>query len=178
MRQIVIDTETTGLSPAAGDRIVEIGGVELIDGLATGQQFHCYLNPDRDMPATAQAVHGLTDGFLADKSRFADIAEQLIGFVSGAELVIHNAPFDLSFLNSEMARCGKLPIEVYCSGVVDTLRLARQLRPCARNNLDALCAAYGVSSSHRNHHGALLDAMLLAEVYVQGLMPSAVVTHE
>jgi len=176
MRQIVIDTETTGLNPAGGDRIVEIGGVELIDGQATGQQFHCYLNPDREMPVAAQAVHGLTDEFLANKNRFSDIAEQLIGFVSGAELVIHNAPFDLSFLNSELALCGKLPIEVYCSGVVDTLRLARQLRPCARNNLDALCVAYGVSSSHRNYHGALLDAMLLAEVYMQGLVPSITVT--
>lgn len=167
MRQIVLDTETTGLEPNEGHRIIEIGCVELVSRRLTQANFHHYLNPDRAIDAGAEAVHGITDEFLADKPRFAAIAEDLLGYLRGAELIIHNAAFDVGFLNHELRgwRADAPRIEDLCT-VTDTLALARSLHPGQRNSLDALCKRYGVDSSQRDLHGALLDAGILAEVYL------------
>ncbi len=166
-RQIILDTETTGLEPAAGHRIIEIGCVELIDRRPTGNNFHRYLQPDREIDAGARDVHGLTNEFLADKPRFRDIAQALLDYLAGAELVIHNADFDIGFLNHEleMLRTGLSPVTDHCT-VLDTLTLARRLHPGQRNSLDALCKRYGIDNSRRDHHGALLDAEILADVYL------------
>jgi DNA polymerase-3 subunit epsilon len=168
MRQVVLDTETTGLEPEQGHRIIEIGAVELIDRRATGRHFHRYLNPERDIDAGALDVHGITLEFLADKPKFADIAEEFLAFVSGAELVIHNAPFDVSFIEYELSLLGEPDIRSIASicTVIDSLALARHKHPGQKNGLDALCRRYGVDNSHRELHGALLDAEILADVYL------------
>jgi DNA polymerase-3 subunit epsilon len=165
MREIVFDTETTGLSPAAGDRMVEIGCVEIYNRIETGRHFHAYFNPDREMPFEAEAVHGLTTVFLSDKPRFGERASELLEFIADAPLVAHNASFDFSFLNAELERCGC--ISVCTSRMVDTLALARTRHPGAKHSLDALCVRFGIDRSHRVKHGALLDAQLLAQVYVE-----------
>jgi DNA polymerase-3 subunit epsilon len=167
MRQIVLDTETTGLEPAQGHRIIEIGCVELVNRRTTENRFHQYLQPDRDIDPGAVEVHGITTEFLADKPRFADVAADFMDFIKGAELIIHNAPFDVGFLNSELARLegGWGKIADHCS-VIDTLALARQLHSGQKNNLDALCKRYGIDNSQRQLHGALLDAEILADVYL------------
>jgi DNA polymerase-3 subunit epsilon len=166
MRQIVLDTETTGLNPRTGDRVIEVGCVELVNRMLTGNNFHVYINPERDSEEGALAVHGLTTEFLSDKPRFHEIAEDLRAYIQGAEVIIHNAPFDLGFLNHEFARLGLPTFTEHCSGVIDTLVNAKEMRPGKRNSLDALCDHYGVSNSHRKLHGALLDAELLADVYL------------
>lgn len=166
MRQIFLDTETTGLEHKLGHRIVEIGCVEMRNRRLTNHHFHRYLNPDRDIDAGALAVHGISLEFLQDKPRFADIAVEFIDFVRGAELIIHNAAFDLGFLNAELALLDMAPIETVCSDVNDTLRMAKDLHPGKKNNLNALCERYGVDNSNRTLHGALLDAEILAEVYL------------
>jgi DNA polymerase-3 subunit epsilon len=166
MRQIVLDTETTGLEPKDGHRIVEIGAIELVGRRITERRLHRYLNPERDSDERALAVHGLTSEFLSDKPLFAEVAEELLEFVRDAEVIIHNAPFDLSFLDEEFARLGRTPFSEACVKVTDSLRLARELHPGKRNSLDALCERYGVSNRHRTLHGALLDAGLLGEVYL------------
>lgn len=167
MRQIVLDTETTGLEPELGHRIIEIGCVELVNRRPTGRTFHRYLNPERDIDEGALAVHGISRADLEREPRFADIAEELIAFIEGAELVIHNAAFDIAFLDAEFAR---LPGERRTVGamcrVLDTLALAREMHPGQRNSLDALCKRYGIDNSHRELHGALLDARILADVYL------------
>ncbi|MCK9282771.1 MAG: DNA polymerase III subunit epsilon [Rhodocyclaceae bacterium] len=165
-RRVVLDTETTGLEWRLGDRVIEIGCVELVGRKLTGRRFHRYLNPQREIDPGAQAVHGLTAEFLADKPKFADVADALLDFVQGAELVIHNAAFDIGFLNNEFGLLKRAPLEEVCSGVVDTWRMAREMRPGKKNNLDALCNEYQVDNSGRELHGALLDAELLAEVYL------------
>ena len=166
MRQIVLDTETTGLEPHLDHRIIEIGCIELVDRRPTGRIYHQYLNPDREIDAGAVEVHGLTNEFLADKPYFADVVDELMGFIGGAELVIHNAPFDVAFLNAELARLGgRGEIADQC-GVLDTLEMARSRHPGQRNSLDALCKRYHVDNSQRNLHGALLDAEILADVYL------------
>ncbi len=165
MREIVFDTETTGLDPAGGDRIVEIGCIEMLNRSETGRHFHAYFNPERPMPPGAEAVHGLSDVFLADKPRFVDRVKELLDFLEDAPLVAHNASFDFGFLNHELGRCG---IEAVCtSRMVDTLALARSRHPGAKHSLDALCVRFGVDRSHRTRHGALLDAQLLAQVYIE-----------
>ena len=166
MRQVVLDTETTGLEVRDGHRIIEIGGVELIGRRQTERRLHRYVNPQREIDSGALAVHGLTGEFLTDKPRFADVVDELLDYVRDAEVIIHNAPFDLSFLDAELALAGRAPFAEYCASVTDTLRLARDLHPGKRNSLDALCERYGVSNRHRTMHGALLDAGLLAEVYL------------
>ncbi|MDM7322790.1 MAG: DNA polymerase III subunit epsilon [Gammaproteobacteria bacterium] len=168
MRQIILDTETTGLEPREGHRIIEIGAVELLNRNITGQDFHQYLNPEREIDADAVRVHGLTSEFLADKPTFADIAESFLEYVRGAELIIHNAAFDVGFINHELAKLGSRygRLEDYVSGVLDTLLLARRRHPGQRNSLDALCKRYGVDNSNRELHGALLDSRILAEVYL------------
>ena len=165
MREIVLDTETTGLDPFTGHRVVEIGCIELVNCISTSATFHVYLNPERDMPAEAEAIHGLSSAFLSDKPKFADIAESLLEFLGDAKLVIHNAGFDLSFLNAEFDRLKRPPIGR--DRVVDTLALARRRHPGGPNKLDDLCARYGIDNSRRTKHGALLDAELLAEVYAE-----------
>ena len=165
MREIVLDTETTGLDPLTGDRVVEIGCIELYNRIPTGQTFHRYINPERDMPAAAFDVHGLSAEFLKDKPPFAEIADDFLAFVGDAMLVIHNAAFDAAFLNSELERVGK-PLIVR-DRLVDTLLLARRRHPGAANRLDDLCARYGIDNTRRTKHGALLDAELLAEVYIE-----------
>lgn len=167
MRQIILDTETTGLEPAAGHRIIEIGCIELLDRKLTSNRFHVYLNPDREVDAGAVEVHGLSTKFLADKPRFNDVARDFLGFIEGAELVIHNAPFDVGFLNHELklADSGFKTVADYCE-VLDTLVMARKKHPGQRNSLDALCKRYGIDNKHRSLHGALLDAEILAEVYL------------
>ena len=167
MRQIVLDTETTGLEPEQGHRVIEIGCVEMLNRRLTGRHFHQYVRADRKSDPAAFAVHGISDEVLADKPPFDEIAEEFLGFIAGAELIIHNAPFDVGFLNHGLARLtGQQPqIESHCS-VLDTLALARDLHPGQRNNLDALCKRYGVDNSARDLHGALLDAEILAEVYL------------
>jgi DNA polymerase-3 subunit epsilon len=165
MRQIVLDTETTGLDPALGHRVIEIGALEIVNRQPNGATYHVYLNPEREIDAGAVQVHGLTNEFLADKPRFADIAPEFLEFVRDAELVIHNAPFDVGFLNAELAKLGEGPVKRYCT-VLDTLKLAKELHPGQKNNLDALCRRYEVDNSGRAFHGALLDAQLLAEVYL------------
>ncbi len=166
MRQIVLDTETTGLDPRHGHRIIEVAGIELVNRRLTGRHLHKYVNPERDIDAGAQAVHGITLEFLADKPKFADIADEFLEFVNGAELIIHNAPFDIGFLNAELDRLGRVPVGTVCSGVTDTLKMAKELHPGKRNSLDALCERYAVDNSGRTLHGALLDTELLAEVYL------------
>ncbi len=166
MRQIFLDTETTGLEHKLGHRIIEVGCVEMRNRRLTHHHFHRYLNPERDIDAGALAVHGISLEFLQDKPRFADIAAEFLDFVRGAELIIHNAPFDIGFLNAELALLDMAPIETVCHGVTDTLRMAKELYPGKKNNLNALCERYGVDNSHRTLHGALLDAEILAEVYV------------
>jgi DNA polymerase III subunit epsilon len=169
LRQIVLDTETTGLYARNGDRVVEIGCVELVDRKPTGRRLHKYLNPEREVPIEAQRIHGLTDEFLADKPKFRDVAAELADFIRDAELVIHNASFDMEFLNVEFGLIGNSEMEsarTICAGVIDTLKMARDMRPGKRNSLDALCNEYGVDNSNRQFHGALLDAELLAEVYL------------
>jgi len=167
MRQVVLDTETTGLDPAEGHRIIEIGCVELLSRRLTGNRFHVYLNPERDIDPGAVEVHGLSAEFLADKPRFIDIAEDLLAYIKGAELIIHNAPFDIGFLNHELRLLPNhfASVTDYCT-VLDTLMLARKKHPGQRNNLDALCKRYNVDNRHRELHGALLDAEILAEVYL------------
>ncbi|MBV9568709.1 MAG: DNA polymerase III subunit epsilon [Hyphomicrobiales bacterium] len=165
MREIILDTETTGLEHASGDRIVEIAGVELFNRFPTNRSFHVYINPERPMPSEAEKVHGLTDVFLADKPRFAEHVEAFLTFLGDATLVIHNASFDIAFLNAELTRAGHQPLRF--DRVVDTLALARRKHPGAPNSLDALCARYGIDNSNRVKHGALLDAELLAEVYIE-----------
>ncbi len=167
MRQIVLDTETTGLDPQQGHRIIEIGCVEIVSRRQTGNNYRTYLNPDREIEAGAEAVHGISNAMLADKPRFADIAEEFIAYIRGAELIIHNADFDVGFLNAEFARLGDktTTIEALCT-VTDTLAMARQQHPGQKNNLDALCKRYQVDNSRREYHGAQLDAQLLAEVYL------------
>jgi DNA polymerase-3 subunit epsilon len=165
MREIVLDTETTGLNPAEGHRIVEIGAVEIGNLIPTGRSFHVYLNPERDMPEEAFRVHGLSNEFLSTQKKFADIAEEFRGFIEGARLIIHNAEFDVRFLNAELARLSAPPLDA--SLVLDTLALARQRHPGMANSLDALCQRYGVDTSRREKHGALLDSLLLAEVYAE-----------
>ena len=166
MRQIVLDTETTGLNPRTGDRVIEIGCVELHNRMLTGNNFHRYLNPDRDSEEGALAVHGLTTEFLRDKPRFAEIAQEFRDYIQGAEVIIHNAPFDLGFLNAEFKLLGLPTFTEHCSNVIDTLVNAKEMHPGKRNSLDALCDRYGVSNAHRKLHGALLDAELLADVYL------------
>ena len=166
MRQIVLDTETTGLSTAQGHRIIEIGCVELLDRRPTGNNFHVYLQPDRQIDAAAVEVHGITNDFLADKPRFADIVTDLLGYLKGAELVIHNAPFDVGFLDAELARGEDLGVIADHCTVLDTLVMARRKHPGQRNTLDALCGRYAVDNSRRDKHGALLDAEILADVYL------------
>ena len=165
MREIVFDTETTGLSPAGGDRIVEIGCVEMIGRIETGRHYHCYFNPERPMPSEAEAVHGLSDIFLSDKPRFADKVEELLEFIGDSPLVAHNAGFDFGFLNHELSNCGRPA--VCMTRMVDTLGLARSRHPGAKHSLDALCTRFGVDRSQRVKHGALLDAQLLAQVYIE-----------
>jgi DNA polymerase-3 subunit epsilon len=166
MRQIVLDTETTGLNPRTGDRVIEIGCVEIFNRKLTGNNFHRYINPERDSDEAALAVHGLTTEFLRDKPKFHEIAEELREFVKDAEVIIHNAPFDLGFLNHEFERLGLPPFVSHCSNVIDTLVHAKELHPGKRNSLDALCDRYGISNAHRKLHGALLDSELLADVYL------------
>lgn len=166
MRQIMLDTETTGLDTNLGHRIIEVAAVEMINRRLTGNHFHQYLNPEREIDPGAQAVHGISLEFLQDKPFFKDVARDFIDFVSGAELVIHNAPFDIGFLNAELKRIGLEPVQTYCPAVVDTLKMAKDLHPGQKNNLDALCRRYFVDNSSRTLHGALLDTELLAEVYL------------
>jgi len=166
MRQIVLDTETTGLNPRSGDRIIEIGCVEIINRRLTGNNFHHYINPERDSEEGALAVHGLTTEFLSDKPKFAEIADELRDYVRGAEIIIHNAPFDLAFLDAEFGRLGFPRFAEHVEKVTDTLVQAKEMHPGKRNSLDALCDRYGISNAHRALHGALLDAELLAEVYL------------
>lgn len=165
MREIVFDTETTGLDPKNGDRMVEIGCIELVNRVPTGRTFHAYFNPDRPMPLAAEQVHGLSDAFLADKKRFHEHAEELVAFLGDAPLVAHNAQFDFGFLNFELTNCGHA--EIVLDRMIDTLAIARRRHPGAKHSLDALCARYGIDRSHRVLHGALLDAELLAQVYVE-----------
>jgi DNA polymerase-3 subunit epsilon len=165
MREIVFDTETTGLSPIDGHRLVEIGCVELINKIETGRHFHCYFNPSRDMPSVAEAVHGLSAVFLSDKPMFADKAEELVDFLGHSPLIAHNAAFDFGFLNWELGACGRVAVDM--GRMVDTLAIARSRHPGAKHSLDALCTRYGIDRSHRVKHGALLDAQLLAQLYVE-----------
>lgn len=165
MREIVFDTETTGLDPRTGDRMVEIGCIELVNRVPTGATFHAYFNPDRDMPEGAEAVHGLSATFLSDKPRFRDKCDALLEFIADSPLVAHNAGFDFAFLNAELDLCG---LEAVCmSRMIDTVALAKRRHPGAKLSLDALCTRYGIDRSHRVKHGALLDAELLAQVYVE-----------
>ena len=166
MRQLILDTETTGLNARTGDRILELGCVELVNRRLTGNNLHFYINPERDSDPGALAVHGLTTEFLSDKPKFAEIADQFRDFVQGADLIIHNAPFDISFLDAEFALLGLPKVSTYCGEIIDTLARAKQMFPGKRNSLDALCDRFGISNAHRTLHGALLDSELLAEVYL------------
>jgi DNA polymerase-3 subunit epsilon len=165
VREIVFDTETTGLNPLGGDRMVEIGCVEVFNRIETGRHFHAYFNPDRAMPSDAEAIHGLTNLFLSDKPRFPELVDELLAFIEDSPLVAHNAGFDFGFLNFELERCGRTAIGMV--RMVDTLALARTRHPGAKHSLDALCMRFGIDRSHRVKHGALLDAQLLAQVYVE-----------
>ena len=165
MREIVFDTETTGLDPKTGDRMVEIGCVEMVNLVPTGATFHAYYNPERDMPAGAEAVHGLSAAFLSDKPLFRDSFQELLDFIGDAPLIAHNAGFDFGFLNAELTLCGSEP--VCMTRMVDTVQIAKKRHPGAKLSLDALCTRYGIDRSHRVKHGALLDAELLAQVYVE-----------
>lgn len=165
MREIIFDTETTGLDPKSGDRLVEIGCIEMVNRVLTGRTYHAYFNPERDMPAQAEAVHGLSSAFLSDKPLFATRIHEIIEFIGDSPLVAHNAGFDFGFLDAEFALCG---VEAVCrSRMIDTVALARVRHPGAKLSLDALCSRYGIDRSHRTMHGALLDAELLAQVYVE-----------
>lgn len=166
VRQIFLDTETTGLYPAQGHRIIEIAAIEMLNRRPTHNHFHVYLNPQREIDLAAQEVHGITLEFLQDKPLFAAIAAEMMDFVRDAELIIHNAPFDIGFLNSELGRIGLQPIETMCGKITDTLKMAKDSRPGQRNNLNALCSHFGIDNSKRTLHGALLDAELLADVYM------------
>lgn len=166
MRQIVLDTETTGLSAEAGDRIIEIGCVELLNRKLTGNNFHHYLNPDREIHEDAMKVHGISNEFLSDKPRFENIVDDFLSYIQGAQIIIHNAPFDVGFLNAELKRLEKVAFNKHVNGVLDTLAMAKELYPGKRNSLDALCERLGVSNAARTLHGALLDAELLADVYI------------
>ena len=166
MRQIVLDTETTGLEWRNGHRVIEIGCLELVNRTLTGRHYHVYLNPEREVDAGAKNVHGLSDEFLADKPRFRDVVDEFEAFVRDAELVIHNANFDVGFLNMELDRLERPKIDALCAGVVDTLKLAKEQNPGKKASLDALCDRYEIANSHRTLHGALLDAELLADVYL------------
>jgi DNA polymerase-3 subunit epsilon len=165
-RQIILDTETTGLEPRLGHRIIEVAGVEMVNRRLTGKHFHRYLNPGRDSDEGALQVHGLTTEFLSDKPKFAEIVDELLEYITGAELIIHNAPFDIGFLDAELALVRRKKLSTYCPAVVDTLRMAKDLHPGKRNGLDSLCERYQIDNSARTLHGALLDAELLAEVYL------------
>jgi len=171
VRLIILDTETTGLDPKQGHRLIEVGALEMVNRRLTGKSFHEYVQPERDVPMEAQAVHGITEEFLQDKALFSAIADQFIEFVTGAELIIHNAPFDLGFLDSELAIAGKTigkrypKISDICT-ITDSLKLARRKHPGQKNNLDALCRRYGIINTHRELHGALLDSEILADVYL------------
>ena len=165
MREVIFDTETTGLDPQGGDRLVEIGCIEMVNRVETGRTFQAYFNPERIMPSAAEAVHGLSDGFLADKPRFAEKVEALLAFLGDSPLVAHNAGFDFGFVDAELARCNLPPLDR--SRMIDTVALARVRHPGAKNSLDALCSRYGIDRSHRTKHGALLDSELLAQVYVE-----------
>jgi DNA polymerase-3 subunit epsilon len=171
VRLIILDTETTGLEPKQGHRLIEVGALEMVNRRLTGKSFHEYVQPERDVPMEAQAVHGITEEFLADKALFSTIAEQFIEFITGAELIIHNAPFDLGFLDNELAIAGKMIGKKYpkvsdiCK-ITDSLKLARRKHPGQKNNLDALCRRYGIINTHRELHGALLDSEILADVYL------------
>jgi DNA polymerase-3 subunit epsilon len=166
MRQIILDTETTGLEPSQGHRIVEIGCMEIVNRMVTGNTMHVYLNPDRESDPEALAVHGLTTEFLSDKPRFQEVADELVRFLDGAEIIIHNAAFDTKFINAELARIGRGKMQDFCATITDSLMHARELHPGKRNSLDALCERYGISNAHRTLHGALLDARLLGEVWL------------
>jgi DNA polymerase III subunit epsilon len=166
MRQIVLDTETTGLYPEEGHRIVEVAAIELSNRKVSERRFHRYLNPERESDAKALEVHGLTQERLQNEPKFAEVAQALIEFISGAELIIHNAPFDVGFLNKELERAGLPGVREHCPSVIDTLKLAKELHPGKKNNLDALCDRYLIDNSHRTLHGALLDTELLGEVYL------------
>lgn len=166
MRQIVLDTETTGLDPKQGHRIIEVAALELVNRRPTGKHFHEYIHPEREIDSGAQEIHGISLEFLEHKPRFAEIAPALVDFLKGAELIIHNAPFDTGFLNAELARLELGTLRDHCPSTLDTLAMARQLHPGKRNNLDALCERYDVDNTGRTLHGALLDAELLAEVYL------------
>ena len=166
MRQIFLDTETTGLYPAQGHRVIEVAAVEVVNRRLTKNHFHYYINPDREIDQGAQEVHGISLEFLQDKPRFADIAKDLIAFIADAELIAHNAPFDVGFLNSEFGMLGLKTVEEITAKVTDTLKIAKEMRPGQRNNLDALCKYFGIDNSKRTLHGALLDAELLADVYM------------
>ncbi len=166
MRQIFLDTETTGLYHAQGHRVIEIAAVEVINRRLTKQHFHYYLNPERDIDQGAQEVHGISFEFLQDKPHFSDISEELIAFIADAELIMHNAPFDVGFLNCEFGLIEEKPVESIAAKITDTLKIAKEMRPGQRNSLDALCRHFGIDNSRRTLHGALLDAELLAEVYM------------
>lgn len=166
MRQIFLDTETTGLYHAQGHRVIEVAAVEVVNRRLTKHHFHYYLNPDREIDQGAQEVHGISLEFLQDKPRFADIAPDLIAFIADAELIMHNAPFDVGFLNREFGLLEQKPVEAIVAKVTDTLKMAKEMRPGQRNSLDALCKHYGIDNSRRTLHGALLDAELLADVYM------------
>lgn len=166
MRQIFLDTETTGLYHAQGHRVIEVAAVEVVNRRLTKHHFHYYLNPDREIDQGAQEVHGISLEFLQDKPRFAEIADELIAFIADAELIMHNAPFDVGFLNSELGLIGQKTVEQITAKITDTLKIAKEMRPGQRNNLDALCRHFGVNNSKRTLHGALLDAELLADVYM------------
>ena len=166
MRQVFLDTETTGLFAEQGDRIIEIGCVELVNRKLTGNKLHLYINPERDSHEEALKVHGISNEFLLDKPKFAQVADEVLAFIQGAELIIHNAPFDIGFLNRELSLLAKPPLHSCVSGVIDTLLMAKEMFPGKRNSLDALCARLEVDNSGRQLHGALLDAELLAEVYI------------
>ncbi|AZI36009.1 DNA polymerase III subunit epsilon [Caenibius tardaugens NBRC 16725] len=165
MREIIFDTETTGLDPRKGDRLVEIGCIEMVNRVLTGRTFHAYFNPDRSMPAEAEAVHGLSEKFLSDKPRFHERVQEFLAFIEDSPLVAHNAGFDFGFVNAELDICGLEAISL--TRMVDTVAIARVRHPGAKNSLDALCTRYGIDRSHRTKHGALLDAELLAQVYVE-----------
>jgi DNA polymerase-3 subunit epsilon len=165
MREIIFDTETTGFDPLTGDRMVEIGCIEMVGRVMTGATFHCYFNPERAMPAGAEQVHGLSSNFLSDKPLFADKADELLAFIADSPLVAHNASFDFGFLNMELGRCQRERVDM--ARMIDTIALARVKHPGAKMSLDALCTRYGIDRSHRTKHGALLDAELLAQLYIE-----------
>lgn len=166
MRQIFLDTETTGLNPNQGHRIIEIAAIEIQNRQQTNNRFHAYLNPERDIDPAAQEVHGISMEFLQDKPFFIDISEEFLSFIGDAEVIIHNAPFDVGFINMELGKIGDKKIEECCLEITDSLKLAKEIRPGQRNSLDALCRAYGINNSQRSLHGALLDAELLGEVFL------------